>query len=220
MHNRSQLEHKYDTHQPVHLKFLDREPATLTDEILKADLLLNAIKDRDVVFAKEIISSPGNTHYLDFRLRNNHIQDYRAEKLHLWPYSHTILPAGLPRSALTLASYYGLSEIVDLLIQAGANVNLQSGSFSPLDYAVYCRKNLGEHAAPLEEYQKIVASLIKNGAIYKTVKEQDEDKLLPSPNNERSPLQAFSLVTRKVLVQPPVDEKKHLESSLPNSFIS
>ena len=220
MHNRSQLEHKYDTHQPVHLKFLDKEPATLTDEILKADLLLNAIKHRDVVFAKEIISSPGNAHYLDFRLRDSHIQDYKEEKFYPWPYSHTFLPQKLPRSALTLASYYGLSEIVDLLIQAGANVNLQSGSHSPLEYATIIRKNLGDQAAPLEEYQKIVSSLVKNGATYKASKEVEQNNLLPSTNNERSPLQTFSLVTRKVLVQPPVDEVEHLESSLSKPLVS
>lgn len=193
------------------LNFLLREPQSVDEQLLKADMLLSAIQNKNIKYAKEIIDSPGDPSYIDFRLHDQSVHDYRAPKTYERNYHISPYPTNLPRTALTLACYYGLTDVVKSLIDKGANVNLTSSSYSPLEYANHCRKQLGNEAAPLSEYYKISNLLRKNGATFnENLRACDDNSILPTIE-QKKPAPSNFLITRKVKVQPLVEDKIELE---------
>ena len=133
------------------LQFLSEEQNGITERLLKADMLLHAIHEKDEEYAKEILNSPGNNDYINFRMHDRTVTDIEGREYQRY-YGNDSLE-NLPRTPLTLACYYGQIDVVRLLLEKKAHVNLTSNNYSPLEYAVIQRKFLDEEV-PLDHYKK------------------------------------------------------------------
>lgn len=160
----------------VKLQFLTKEKNDIEDQIIKGDMLLHALKEKDTDFAMEILNSPGSMDFINFRFHDREVTDIEGRKRHRFYFNDQ--HSNLPKTALTMACYFGQIDIVRLLIEKKAHVNLTSNLYSPLEYAIVQRKFLKEKV-PLDNYKKIAQILLMNGATYNnTLKQFDEDNLL------------------------------------------
>ena len=100
---------------PVKLNFLSKKTNAIEDQILKADMLLHALKEKDTDFAREILNSPGSMDYINFRLHDSQVTDIQGREYHRSYFNDSL--RDLPRTALTMACYLGQVDIVKLLIE-------------------------------------------------------------------------------------------------------
>jgi ankyrin repeat protein len=173
-------ENKYEKkEQNKSLVFLQKPSYTTQENVLKADLLYFAILKKNRDFVKEILRSAGSSDYVDYRLYTPYVHDTASDVIIERKHVTDKFPEGYPRTALTLASFLGLSDVVRLLVEKGANVN-EASNYTPLEYAMCYRLELEEDkAAPISEYKKIVNTLIYAGARVNPAL-VDIDNLLPS----------------------------------------
>ncbi|HEX2548578.1 MAG TPA: ankyrin repeat domain-containing protein, partial [Gammaproteobacteria bacterium] len=110
---------------------------------------------------------------INFQLYGSTIYDPK-NKTEIDKNYHPHYSAMLPRTPLTLAVYYGLVNIVELLIQHGADVNLSGQpeekqscdyQFTPIEYAVHHYKTLVAEQASMADYKDIVTLLKESGVI-------------------------------------------------------
>jgi hypothetical protein len=196
---KGRFEEKYQKkHQESRVKFLNRPAETLDEKIMKADLLIDAIDKQDLTYVREIITVPHeDLSFINFRLYDAYVHDVKSSLFYQRNYYHEPRLTELPCTALTLASYLGLTQIVFELIQAGADVNITS-QHSPLEYVIHYRKYL-KSAPSIKEYRDIALLLINNGATYQDhLRELDTDKLLPKNKIYQQLLHDNSLPEKKI----------------------
>lgn len=186
MEARSSHEEKYPLNKSS-LKFLQKIVTEPSELVLKSDLLINAIYERDEIFVKEILSSPGDRDYINFQLLSGMVYDPK-QKINIQKNFRSDYPLSLPRTPLTLAVYFGLINTVELLLTHGADVNLSGQpqhlhvgyQYTPLEYAVHHRKtSVLKDNVSIEVFKEIVDILKEHGAIIQpSVEKLDTDGLI------------------------------------------
>ncbi len=212
METRSFNEEKYPLNKSP-LKFLQRPVTEPSELALKSDLLMTAIYEKNETFVKEILSSPGDTSYINFQLYGGMVHDPQ-NKIDIPKNFRSDYSLTLPRTPLTLAVYYGLTNIVELLLTKHADANLPGQpkldkhvgyQYTPLEYAVHHRKTLSEKdIVSIEEYKEIVDLLKNSGAtIDPAVEKLDTSGLISN-----------QLRTTNFFYTKPQAEQKHSQRSL------